>query len=37
MMLAAVTAGAQTIYDGLMYSQRNYEGTAKETAFENAF
>ena len=37
MLLAAVTAGAQTIYDGLMYSQRNYEGTARSVAMGNAF
>lgn len=37
LMLIGAAAGAQTIYDGLMYSERNYEGTARSVAMGNAF
>ena len=37
MMLTTVAAGAQTIFDGLTYSERNYEGTARSVAMGNAF
>ena len=37
LMFMAMAAGAQTIYDGLMYSERNYEGTARSIAMGNAF
>ena len=29
LMLAALTAGAQTMYDALTFSQNNYYGTAR--------
>jgi len=34
--LAAVAAGAQTMYDGLTFSQNNYYGTARSIAMGNA-
>lgn len=37
LMFMTVAASAQTIYDGLMYSERNYEGTARSVAMGNAF
>lgn len=33
----AIATNAQTIYDGLLYSERNYEGTARSVAMGNAF
>ncbi|MBR5175641.1 MAG: TonB-dependent receptor [Bacteroidales bacterium] len=36
LMLAAVTAGAQTMYDGLTFSQNNYYGTARSMGMGNA-
>lgn len=35
--IAAVTAQAQSIYDALLFSERNYEGTARSVAMGNAF
>ena len=35
--LAAVSAKAQTIYDALRFSERDYEGTARSVAMGNAF
>ena len=35
--LAAVTGYAQTAYDALMFSENNYEGTARSVAMGNAF
>ena len=35
--LAAYAAQAQTIYDALLFSERNYEGTARSVAMGNAF
>ena len=35
--LAAVSAQAQTIYDAMLFSERNYEGTARSVAMGNAF
>ena len=35
--LAAVAGYAQTAYDALMYSENNYEGTARSVAMGNAF
>ena len=35
--LAAVSVQAQTIYDALLFSERNYEGTARSVAMGNAF
>lgn len=36
--LASVAAGyAQTAYDALMFSENNYEGTARSVAMGNAF
>ena len=35
--LAACAAQAQTIYDALLFSERNYEGTARSVAMGNAF
>ena len=32
LMLSAIAAGAQTMYDGLTFSQNNYYGTALEWA-----
>ena len=34
--LAAVAAGAQTMYDGLTFSQNNYYGTARSIGMGNA-
>ena len=36
LMLAAVTAGAQTMYDALTFSQNNYNGTARSIGMGNA-
>ena len=36
MALSAATAGAQTMYDGLTYSQNNYYGTARSIGMGNA-
>lgn len=36
-LLIAFQAQAQTIYDGLRMSERNYEGTARSVAMGNAF
>ena len=36
LLLAAVTAGAQTMYDGLTFSQNNYYGTARSMGMGNA-
>lgn len=35
--LAAMSAQAQTIYDALRFSERDYEGTARSVAMGNAF
>lgn len=35
--LAAATSYAQTAYDGLLFSENNYEGTARSVAMGNAF
>ena len=35
--LAAITGYAQTGYDGLLFSENNYEGTARSVAMGNAF
>ena len=35
--LAAVALQAQTAYDALMFSENNYEGTARSVAMGNAF
>ena len=35
--LAALSAQAQTVYDALLFSDRNYEGTARSVAMGNAF
>lgn len=35
--LAAVAAQAQTAYDAMLFSERNYEGTARSVAMGNAF
>lgn len=35
--LTAITAQAQTIYDALLFSEKNYEGTARSVAMGNAF
>ena len=35
--LAALSAQAQTVYDALLFSERNYEGTARSVAMGNAF
>jgi len=35
--LAALTASAQTMYDGVLFSQNNYIGTARTLAMGNAF
>ena len=35
--LAAVSAQAQTIYDALLFSERDYDGTARSVAMGNAF
>ena len=35
--IAAVTAQAQSVYDALLFSERNYEGTARSVAMGNAF
>ena len=35
--LTAASAQAQTIYDALLFSERNYEGTARSVAMGNAF
>ena len=35
--LAAMSAQAQTIYDALLFSERDYEGTARSVAMGNAF
>ena len=37
LMLAAVAGYAQTAYDGLLFSENNYEGTARSVAMGNAF
>lgn len=36
-MASAVCAMAQTAYDGLIFSENNYEGTARSVAMGNAF
>lgn len=36
-MAASVCAFAQTAYDGLIFSENNYEGTARSVAMGNAF
>ena len=36
LMLSAVAAGAQTMYDGLTFSQNNYYGTARSIGMGNA-
>lgn len=36
LLMAAVTAGAQTMYDALTYSQNNYYGTARSIGMGNA-
>ena len=36
LMLAALTAGAQTMYDALTFSQNNYYGTARSIGMGNA-
>ncbi len=35
--IAALSAQAQTVYDALLFSERNYEGTARSVAMGNAF
>ena len=35
--IAALSAQAQTIYDALLFSERDYEGTARTVAMGNAF
>lgn len=35
--LAALAAQAQSVYDALLFSERNYEGTARTVAMGNAF
>lgn len=35
--IAALSAQAQTAYDALLFSERNYEGTARSVAMGNAF
>ena len=37
MALAAAAAYAQTAYDALLFSENNYEGTARTVAMGNAF
>ena len=37
LMLTAVAGRAQTAYDGLLFSENNYEGTARSVAMGNAF
>ena len=37
LMMAALTGYAQTAYDGLLFSENNYEGTARSVAMGNAF
>ena len=36
LMLSAIVAGAQTMYDGLTFSQNNYYGTARSLGMGNA-
>ena len=36
-ILAAVATQAQTAYDAMLFSERNYEGTARSVAMGNAF
>ena len=36
LMLSAIAAGAQTMYDGLTFSQNNYYGTARSIGMGNA-
>ena len=36
LLLAAVSAGAQTMYDALTFSQNNYYGTARSIGMGNA-
>ena len=36
LMLSAIAAGAQTMYDGLTFSQNNYFGTARSIGMGNA-
>ena len=36
LLLTAATAGAQTMYDALTYSQNNYYGTARSIGMGNA-
>ena len=36
LMLSAIAAGAQTMYDGLTFSQNNYYGTARSLGMGNA-
>ena len=37
LMLAAAVGYAQSVYDGLLFSENNYEGTARSVAMGNAF
>lgn len=37
LMFAAICGYAQTAYDGLLFSENNYEGTARSVAMGNAF
>lgn len=37
LVLAAISAQAQNAYDALLFSERNYEGTARTVAMGNAF
>lgn len=37
LMLAAAASYAQSAYDGLLFSENNYEGTARSVAMGNAF
>ena len=37
LMYAALASYAQTAYDGLLFSENNYEGTARSVAMGNAF
>ena len=37
LMLAAAAGYAQSAYDGLLFSENNYEGTARSVAMGNAF
>jgi hypothetical protein len=37
LMCTAIASHAQTAYDGLLFSENNYEGTARSVAMGNAF